>query len=134
MFRKKVFLKLYRLVLRDDLFVSIHLFSQQDFLSACAEIWQDGVDVACFARRVFETFWTLFREKSFLKWCGCKRKAGLCEIVWILFCRVRLFLFFSTETVWTDVASREGVLRLCGRCFTRRVIETLWALFHKKGF
>ena len=32
------------------------------------------------------------------------------------------------------VVSREGVLKLCERCFTIRVIETLWALFHEKGF
>ena len=92
------------------------------FFSACAEISRDGVDVACFARRAFslETFWTLFSEKSVLKWCGCKRKAGLFEIVWILFRRVRLF---TTETVWTDVASREGLFRLCGRCFSRRASQ-----------
>ena len=45
-----------------------------------------------------------------------------------------------------DVVSREGLLRLCGRCFTRRgfeivwalftrrVFEIVWALFHEKGF
>ena len=33
-----------------------------------------------------------------------------------------------------DVVSREGVLRLCGRCFTRRVSGIVWTLLHEKGF
>ena len=32
------------------------------------------------------------------------------------------------------VVSREGFLRLCERCFTRRVFEIVWTLFHEKGF
>ena len=42
--------------------------------------------------------------------------------------------FFTTETVWTDIASREGVLKLCGHCFTRRDFEILWALFYVKDY
>ena len=33
-----------------------------------------------------------------------------------------------------SVVSREGLLGLCGRCFTRWIFEIVSALFHEKGF